>query len=282
MLKITTAIAVGLALALPAAAQDEPNAATVVATVNGTDITLGQMIIARAELPQQYQQLPPNVLWDGVLDQLIQQQVLADTLEGPDPTRLRLALENERRLLMAGEVVQGIVDEAVTDASIQAFYDENIGGTEGGIEFNASHILVSTLEEAEAALERLAAGEEFAALATELSQDPGSGANGGSLGWFGPGMMVAPFEAAVTELEAGAISEPVETQFGFHIITLNETRDQQPPELEAVRADIEGAIREQAIQTRLAELTASAEITRSEPDTIDPALLTELRLLRDE
>lgn len=282
MLKITTALALGLTIALPAVAQEEPTADTVIATVNGAEITLGQMIIARAELPQQYQQLANDVLFEGVLDQLIQQQVLADTLEGPDPTRLRIALENERRLLMAGEVVQGIVDEAVTDEAIQAFYDENVGADEGGMEYNASHILVSTIEEANAALERLAAGEEFAALATELSQDPGSGANGGSLGWFGPGMMVAAFEEAVVALEAGAISEPVETQFGFHIITLNESREQQPPELEAVRADIEGAIREQAIQARLAELTAEADITRPEPDSIDPALLIELRLLRDE
>lgn len=282
MLKITTAIGLCMALALPAAAQDTPSADTVVATVNGHDITLGQMIIARAGLPPQYQQLPDEVLFDGVLDQLIQQQVLADTMEGEPPMRVRIALENEERLLIAGEVVQSIVDEAITDETVQAFYDENVGNVEGATEFNASHILVATLEEAQAVLERLGAGETFADLATELSTDPGSGANGGSLGWFGEGMMVAPFEAAVMALEVGAISEPVETQFGFHIITLNETRDQAAPELDAVRADIENAMREQAIQERLAELTEAAEITRPEEGAFDPSLLLELGILRDE
>ena len=282
MLKLTTSIALCSALALPAVAQDQPGPDTVVATVNGHAITLGQMINARAGLPPQYQQLPDEVLFSGVLDQLIQQQVLADTMEGEPPLRVRIALENEERLLLAGEVVQSIVEEAVTDESVQAFYDENVASADAATEYNASHILVATLEEAEAALERLAAGEEFAALATELSQDPGAGANGGSLGWVGEGMLVAPFEAAVMALEVGAVSEPVETQFGFHIITLNDTREQEAPPLDAIRADIEGAIREQAIQDRLAELTEAAEIVMPEEGAFDPALLTDLSILRGE
>lgn len=270
-------------LALPAAAQEEPTADTVVATVDGVDITLGQMIVARAELPQQYQQLPDDVLFSGVLDQLVQQQLLANTMEeGDTPQRVRIALENEERLLRAGEVVQQLVDAALTDENIQAFYDENVGSAEPATEFNASHILVATLEEAEAVLERLAAEEAFADLAVELSQDPGSGSNGGSLGWFGEGMMVEPFEAAVLELEVGAVSAPVETQFGFHIIILNETRDVTPPALEDIRAEIEGAIRDETIQSTLAELTEAAEIIRPEDGAFDPAVLMELRLLRDE
>lgn len=271
-------------LALPAAAQEEPPTAdTVVATVDGVDITLGQMIVARAELPQQYQQLPDDVLFGGVLDQLIQQQLLANTMEeGALPQRVRIALENEERLLRAGEVVQQMVDAALTDENIQAFYDENVGGAEPATEYNASHILVATLEEAEAVLERLAAEEAFADLAVELSQDPGSGSNGGSLGWFGAGMMVEPFENAVIALEVGDVSDPVETQFGFHIITLNETRDVTPPALEDIRAEIEGAIRDETIQSTLAELSEAAEITRPEDGAFDPAILMELRLLRDE
>jgi len=191
-------------------------------------------------------------------------------------------LENEERLLRAGEVVQQMVDAALTDENIQAFYDENVGGAEPATEYNASHILVATLEEAEAVLERLAAEEAFADLAVELSQDPGSGTNGGSLGWFGAGMMVEPFEIAVMALEVGAVSDPVETQFGFHIITLNETRDVTPPALEDIRAEIEGAIRDETIQSTLAELSEAAEITRPEDGAFDPAILMELRLLRDE
>jgi len=280
MLRLTSALC--FALALPASAQETPSADDIVATVNGVDITLGQMIIARAELPPQYQQLEDDVIFEGVLDQLIQQQVLVATLEGPDPTRVRVALENERRLLLAGEVVQGIVTEAVTDEAVQAFYDENVGSVEPAVEYNASHILVETIEEAQSVLTRLEEGETFEDLAMELSTDPGSGANGGSLGWFGAGMMVEPFETAVTGLEVGETSEPVETQFGFHIITLIETRDQEAPALETVRAEIEAALREEAIQGRLTELTEAADIVRPEEAEFDPALLLELRVLRDE
>lgn len=286
---LLTASLLALGLATPLAAQEAAEetsteavtAETVVATVNGAEITLGQMIIARSQLPPQYQELPDDVLFTGVLDQLIQQQVLAETIEG-EPRRVTIALENERRLLLAGEVVQSIVDAEVTDEAIRNAYDAIFEGSEGGLEYNAAHILVATMEEAEAVLARLEEGEEFAALAQELSTDVGSGANGGDLGWFGEGMMVAPFEEAVKELEVGGVSAPVETQFGYHIITLNETREQAPPPLDAVRGEIEGQVREEAIQNALTELTDAADITRPEEGAFDPAVLIDLSLLRDE
>lgn len=281
MLKITTALGLCMALAAPVAAQDAPTADTVVATVNGVDITLGQMIVARAGLPQQYQQLPAEVLFDGVLDQLVQQQILAGTVE-EEPRRVAIAIENERRLLMAGEVVQEITDAAITDEAVQAAYDEAFATEEPIQEYNASHILVDTMDEAEAVLERIAAGEAFSDLAMELSTDPGSGANGGNLGWFGPGMMVAPFEQGVMALEVGEVSEIIETQFGFHVILLNDSREQEPPALDTIRADIESSLRETAIQERLAELTEAADIVRPEEGDFDPTLLTDLSLLSDE
>ncbi len=276
-----TAPEAGIEEAAPVAPIENVTASTVVATVDGTDITLGQMIIARSQLPAQYQQLPADVLFTGVLDQLIQQQVLADTL-GDDPMRVTIAVENERRLLRAGEVVQSIVDENVTEEAVQAAYDTIFAGSEGGTEYNAAHILVATEEEAQAVLDRLEAGEEFAALAQELSTDVGSGANGGDLGWFGQGMMVAPFEEAVMALEVGAVSAPVETQFGFHVITLKETREQEPPSLDEVRDEITTQVREEAIQNALTDLTEAAEITRPEEGAFDPDVLIDLSLLRDE
>ncbi len=273
--------AAGVALAAPLTAQDAPTATTVVATVNGTGITLGEMIIARSQLPPQYQELPDDVLFDGVLEQLIQQQVLADTL-GEDPMRVTIALDNERRLLRAGEVVQQIVDDEVTDENIQAVYDGIFADSEGGLEYNAAHILVATVEEAEAVLARLEDGEEFAALAQELSTDLGSGANGGDLGWFGPGMMVAPFEEAVMGMEVGDVSGLVETQFGQHIIALNDTREMAAPALDTVRDEITAQVREEAIATALTALTEEAEITMPDSDAFDPAVLSDLTLLQGE
>lgn len=283
MLRLTASVT-GSVLALfvagGVAAQDAPSASDVVATVNGTEITLGQMIITRNQLPPQYQQLPDEVLFNGVLDQLIQQQVLADTIE-EDPLRVTLALENERRSLLAGEVVNEINNSAVTEEGVTELYDEMIAQMGPSQEFNAAHILVETEEEALAVISRIDAGEDFAELARELSTDFGSGANGGDLGWFGTGVMVPPFEEAVLSLEEGEISAPVETQFGWHVVTLNETREVTPPTLDQVRAELEAELRQRAIQERLTSLLDSAEIARPETGAFDPAVLKDLSLLEE-
>ena len=220
-------------LALPVAAQDSPSAETVVATVNDTDITLGHMIALRARLPQQYQQLPADVLFPGILDQLVQQQLLADTEEALSPGG-RVTIDNEARAILANQAIVAITEGAASEEALQAAYEAAFADVEPATEFNASHILVETEEEALALIAELEDGADFAALAAERSTGP-SGPNGGSLGWFGPGAMVAPFEAAVSEMEAGGISAPVQTQFGWHVIKLNETRDAEAPSLGDVR-----------------------------------------------
>ena len=298
MLKQTTLLAsVALAglLSAPAFAQDATTedaattevapempaaeAATVVATVNGVDITLGQMIITRSQLPQEYQSLPPDELFSGILDQLIQQQTLAGTLD-TDPSRVTIAVENQRRTLLAGEVINSIVEGSVTDEAVQAVYDATYANAVPVTEFNASHILVATEEEAVAVKARIDGGEDFAVVATETSSDS-SAANGGNLGWFGPGMMVETFEAAVVALEPGAVSVPIETQFGWHVIKLNETRMQAAPPIDEVRPDLVAQVQQEAIQARLDELTTTATITRPEEGAFDPAILSNLDLLRD-
>lgn len=271
-----------LALALPAAAQTDAvpvTAETVVATVNGTEITVGHMLVLRARLPQQYQALPPEALFDGILEQLIQQELLRS--EG-DLSRVgRLMLENEERTLRAIEAAERIGAEGVTDEAIQAAYDEGFATQEPETEYNAAHILVATEEEAQAIVAELAGGADFAAIARDRSQDPGSGQNGGDLGWFGTGMMVQPFETAVVALEPGAVSAPVETQFGWHVIRLNETRPVPIPTLEEVRDQIAGQLEQQAVEAAIAQLEESANITRAEPGQIDPAVIGDVSLLEE-
>jgi len=279
MLKsILLATVASLALSGAAAAQDA-NADTVIATVNGTEITLGQLIIARAQLPQQYQQLPADILFDGLVEQLIQQELLANSVT-EEPKRVALALQLERRSLLAGEAVEVISNEAITDEALTALYDSRFGSAEPEVEFNASHILVETEEEALAVIARLDDGADFATTAQEVSTGP-SGPSGGELGWFGMGMMVAEFEAAVAELEVGAISAPVQTQFGWHVIKLNDTRDTPIPELDAVRQELVSEIQEQAVTEALESLTESAEIVRAEDLGLDPAILQNLDLLEN-
>lgn len=279
MLKsILLATVASLALSGAAAAQDA-DADTVIATVNGTEITLGQLIIARAQLPQQYQQLPADILFDGLVEQLIQQELLANSVT-EEPKRVAMALQLERRSLLAGEAIEVISNEAITDEALTALYDSRFGSAEPEVEFNASHILVETEEEALAVIARLDDGADFATTAQEVSTGP-SGPSGGELGWFGMGMMVAEFEAAVAELEVGAISAPVQTQFGWHVIKLNDTRDTPIPELDAVRQELVSEIQEQAVTEALESLTESAEIVRAEDLGLDPAILQNLDLLEN-
>jgi peptidyl-prolyl cis-trans isomerase C len=263
-----------LTIGAQVAAQD---ANTVVATVGDTEITLGEMIITRAQLPQQYEQFPPEVLFEGILDQLIQQQLLADAA-GEAPQRVIAALNNERRSLMAGEAINALTESAVTDEALQQAYNARFDGAEPSSEYNASHLLVATEEEALAAKARIDGGEEFADVAREVSTGP-TGPNGGNLGWFGPGAMVPAFEEAVVALEIGDISDPVQTQFGWHVVTLNETRLEEQPELDALRNELSAEIQEAAITARLEELRAATTIVEPEDGVFDPALLSDLTLL---
>lgn len=280
MKHFSTIICAGvIALSAQAACAEDPNMNTVVATVDGKEILLGEMIISRAQLPQQYLQLPDDVLWEGVLDQLIQQQLLANALENV-PARVELAMNNDRRGLLAAELIDALSAELITEEAIQAAYDAQFADVEPVLEYSAAHILLASEEEAAAVKLRADSGEDFAELARQLSTGP-SGPSGGDLGWFSEGMMVQEFQTAVEALEVGQVSDPVQTQFGWHIIKLNETRNRPNPTLEELRAEIAGKLQEELVTSKLAELTAAAEITRPEEGAFDPAVLKNLDLLEE-
>ncbi len=266
-----------LSVATQTVAQDEITGDTVVAKVGDTEITVGQLIIARAQLPQQYSQFPNEALFDGLIEQLIQQQLLADALEEV-PSGIEYTLQNERRSLMAGEVVNVISAEAVTDEAIQAAYDAAFADVEEVNEFNASHLLVATEEEALAAKARLDEGAAFADVARDVSTGP-TGPNGGNLGWFAPGAMVPEFEEVISNLEVGAVSDPFETQFGWHVATLNETRVQPQPTLEQMRNQLANDIQEAAITARLDELAAAQEVVKPAAGDFDPNIIDRLELI---
>lgn len=279
MLKHVTflgATAVAALLSTGAIAQDV-TADTVVATVGDTEITMGEVIIARQQLPQQYNQFPADVLFDGVVDQLIQQQLLADE-QTETPARIDYTLNNERRALKAADVITAIAETAITEDDIRADYDARFADAEEVQEFSAAHLLVETEEEAAAAKTRLDEGAEFAEVARDVSTGP-TGPNGGNLGWFGPGAMVPEFEEAITALEVGGITEPFETQFGWHVATLLETRVQPRPTLDELRPQIAGELQEAAITARLEELAAAQTIVEPEEGQFDPALIDAVELL---
>lgn len=265
--------------AAPALAQDAPTADTVIATVGETEITLGHMIMARARLPQRLSNLPDEVLFEGILDQLVQQTLLADTVTEPDRLTA-LSLENEERTLKSNQVITSISEGALNDDAVQAAYAAEYGEFEGAAEFNASHILVASEEEALALIEQLEGGADFAALAQEFSTGP-SGENGGQLGWFGDGQMVQPFFDGVVALDPGEVSPPVQTQFGWHVIKLNDTRMSEAPALEEVMPQIEAAVRRNAVDARVEELRASTNVVIVDISEYDPALISNFELIEN-
>ena len=256
----------------------DATADTVVATVDGHDITLGHMILIRQALPPQYGQLPPEVLFKGILDQLVQQTALADAWGDSEPTRVKLAMENEKRSLIAAEEVGKVLETAVTDEALQKAYDETYGSAEAETEYKAAHILVENEDEAKAIEEELKGGADFAAVAKEKSTGP-SGPNGGELGWFGKGMMVPEFETAVMALKPGEVSAPVKTQFGWHVIKLEETRLKEKPSLEEVKDELRSQVEQDAVKAHIDALVEKANVDRSAADGIDPALLNNADLL---
>ena len=274
-----TALSAAALIALaPVARAQEPGAETVLATVNGVKITLGHVVVAVQGLPQQYRQMPDDALYEGVLEQLIQQTALAQSVEDPTTVTV-LTIENQTSGLLAGEALGKVAEAAVTDDALQAAYDETYAEAEPSREYNASHILVETEEEAQALLAELEGGADFATLAQENSTGP-SGPNGGSLGWFEPAMMVAPFADAVSEMEPGDVAGPVQTQFGWHVIRLNETRMTSAPPLEEVRGELVQQVERAAIDAHVSAVLDDADVTRAEVE-VDPALIRDLGLVSE-
>lgn len=268
--------ALGITLLCPFAAQAQ-DASTVLATVGDETITLGHVIAVTASLPENFQQLDDATLFAGLLDQLVTQSAIAQSMGDTLPKQLELSVESQRWALMANWVLDMAGQGVITEAALQAAYDEQFADVTPEQEFNASHILVATEEEALDLIEELNGGAEFAELAQARSTGP-SGPNGGLLGWFGAGMMVPPFEAAVMELDAESISDPVQTQFGWHVIRLNEVRSKGAPSLDSVRAQLTEALQQAAVTEAVDSLVAATTIDRPEVE-IDPALIRDTSLL---
>ena len=265
-------IAFTLFLSTPLAAQ-ETNLATVVATVNGTKLTLAHMLDIKRQLPQQYKNLEDSVLFNGIIEQLIQQQLLASSVETP-PSWLPTAMENQERNLLSTIVIDDIRAGALSETALQSAYDAKFPAGGGEEEYQASHILLETEGKARELLKLLDDGADFATLAQEHSTGP-SGPRGGDLGWFGKGQMVPDFENAVLSMTPGTYAGPVQTQFGYHLILLTDRRIMARPSLEEVRGELEVELQNAAVETHLRTLMDGADVTMSS-DGVDPSVLSTL------
>ena len=248
---------------------------TVVATVNNSQITIGHVIAVKKQLPDQYQKLNYDVLFKGILDQLVQQEVLASSFKN-DSTWISILLENERRNILSSIILEKISKAAVTKAALKTAYQEKYKQKGGNVEYKASHILVTTIQEAEDLLKLLEDGADFKNLAINYSIGPSS-PDGGDLGWFIKGQMVAPFEKALTLMEINTYYGPVKTQFGYHLIRLDDLRETLPPDFELVKNELEVELRNTAIEKHLKKLTSNADIFISK-NLINPNALSTLDL----
>lgn len=274
-----TPAAVPPAVAPPAVAEvtGAPRADSVVAVVNGEAITLGQMIAMKEGLQGGAGDLPDVALWDLMLDQMIRQTAVAQVTAQSLTPRDRAMLELDRRGYLSAATLERVAKPEPTEDELRAVYDAAFGsGDSPKTEYSAAHILVATEDEAKAVAEELAGGADFAALAAEKSTD-NSAANGGDLGWFTAEMMVEPFAKAVEALEPGQVSAPVQSQFGWHVIHLNETREQTPPEFEQIREQLATQVRRNRVDAEIERLVSAASIEKTEG--LAPELLNRTELL---
>lgn len=268
--KLLAASAMVLALSAPLRAADL-SVDTVVATVNGASITLGHMAALRAGLPEGYLVLPDDILFDGILKQLIQQIALAQIAETRLARRDTDMLEVQRLNYLASIMLDEAVASAASDEKVAAAYEAQFVAVGPATEYNAAHILVATEDEAKAIRAELDAGADFAEIAKAKSTD-GAAAEGGALGWFTLDLMVEPFANAVAAMQVGEIAGPVQTDYGWHLIMLSETRLAGVPTLDEVRADLVNNLQNDAVQARLDQAVAEAQVTET-VEGIDKAIL---------
>ncbi|MFD1792354.1 peptidylprolyl isomerase [Ochrobactrum teleogrylli] len=236
-----------------AAPAEKEDPAKVLATVNGKDITVGDVDQAAGDLDPQFARLPAEQRRLAALAALIDIKAMSaeaekQKLDQTDEFKTRLAFLRERAL--HNEYFKDSIVDKISDADIRARYDKEIAAMPPQVEVRARHILVKTKEEAEAIIKKLAGGAKFEDLAKESSTD-GSAANGGDLGYFTEGQMVPEFEKAAFALKPGEYTkEPVQTQFGFHVIQLEDRRTKQPPAFDQVKEQIRSIIlRERYVET---------------------------------
>ena len=172
----------------------------------------------------------------------------------------------EQRALHSEVIEQEVVGK-ITDEEIRKRYDTEIANTPPVNEVHARHILVKTKEEADAIIKQLDGGAKFEDIAKEKSSDPGSGAQGGDLGWFGPGQMVPEFEKAAFALEPGAYTkEPVQSQFGFHIIKVEDKRAKQPPAFDQVKEQFRSMLLRDKYFALVKSLRAAGKVDITDPE----------------
>ena len=267
------ALAATLALApLPASAQQaqpEPGQDPVVATVAGDAIRLSEVVDSKSQLPQQYQSMPMEAMFPALVERVIDIRLVArearanGIADDPDVRRELAQIENQ---IISQVFLTRHIDAMITDEEVQARYDEHIAALPPDEEISARHILLVSEEDALAVIASLGEGADFIELAAEKSIGP-SADRGGDIGYFGRGNVVPEFADAAFALEPGQTSEtPVQSEFGWHVIKVDDRRAVAPPSLEEMREQFVTEISQQLIAELIGELRDAAAIERFNMD----------------
>ncbi len=241
----------------------------VVATVNGNAVYMSEVVQAAAGLPAQYREAPMAALYPHLLERVIAMRLLAaegERQELDQTEAFELQMEYAREQLLEQTVLTGVIDAALTDEALQARYQQFLSEQPGGEEIHARHILLETEEAAVELVTQLDGGADFAELAKTHSTGP-SGPQGGDLGYFTLGQMVPAFEQAAFALDAGAYTAtPVQTQFGWHLILVEDRRAIPPPALAQVEAQLRNEMAREIEVDYVKSMTADASVERFNMD----------------
>src|ERR1700719_1700632 len=273
---VTGSLAVLLLTGLPLRAED-----AVLAKVNGSEIRQSDLALAEEELGPSLAQMDPATKRENVLAFLIDMRIVAKAaedkkVENSEEFKKRLAFTRNRLLMDSLLANEG--KAAATDAAMKKVYDEAAQQITGEQEVHARHILVETEDEAKAIADELKKGADFAELAKKKSKDPGA-SDGGDLGFFTKDQMVPEFSTVAFAMEPGKISDPVKSQFGWHIIKVEEKRSRKAPDFEQVKSQIETYVTRKAQADYVAKLRETAKVERmdasseaaAKPDAMKPA-----------
>jgi len=262
-------VAASAALLVPAGTPPSQAQERVIARVNGKTITDADMRLAEAEIGSDLGSLPESTRRRVLLEFLIENQLFADAAEGEQlgsGAAFNERLQYWRRRALRDAYFDKSVRGTINDADARKYYAGQVGAMKPEEEVRARHILVESKDKAREIYEKIAHGSDFAQLAKEHSKDPGSKDQGGELGFFTRGQMVPQFEEAAFNLKKGEVSEPVESQFGWHIIKVDDRRQRAAPAFEAVKERVVAHLIHQKAQQIAADLRGKAQIEYIDPE----------------
>ena len=235
---------------------------TEVAKVNGQAITEAELTFAEAEIGSELAGVPPESRRRVLTEYLIEAHLMADSAEKAklgEGAAFEGRMKYYRLRALRDAYFEKQIRDSVPEAEAKTLYDERVKGMPAQEEVRARHILVKTEDEAKKVAAELTGGADFAEAAKKYSQDRG-GQGGGDLGYFSRGQMVKAFDDAAFTLEKGKLSEPVQSEFGWHIIKVEDKRNRQPPAFEEVKEQITASLVQNKLQATVLDLRKNGKI----------------------